>query len=787
MKNEIKLFDFKDSMPLSFSILQFDNIFQHMHSYAELVIVLDGSFQINIGKETFYAKEDDLFIINSKVFHSAIAQTKATVLTLLINQKGFGLSDNEINSLLFNLNTMRNGIGKKASEIRFLVFSIIKYNLMENVDSIYTNRAISYSLFAQLINNFSVDISQSEKENQNVDFFNELSSYINDHYKEKLTLGILSEHFKYSLAYLSRLFKQTFHVTFLEYYTTVRVNYSIDDLLSTNKTIEEIAYSNGFDDPRSYVRAFRSVFNGVYPSDYRREHKNQKQSIDFANVSKQYLSLILKKYQDYLSAKDIKTTEKTYKKEAISLKLGENGQSISNVGTKILDIGSCKIMVYSELRDRIVDFQNRVGFKYLVFKDLFNQTLRFYITDPEGNFAFSEAILDSLLGFAKRNYFRPYFKFEYDFRIDKKIFLGAIHFVVNYLKQHLNPNEYQDWMFSISYSGSLQSRTKEEIEDFFDLVSSSYDVLHALSRILIVTPSFLKDDIMKMDGLLDNFTILISEKNLRYDFLSIRYLDEDTSVPYLQSNRYELKEFLEQKLNDITFVKKKHIIMENLNFTNQLNPLNDTVFASSYLAQNMIENIDTLYGMTKYTFFDSYGYEVTKNPFVGKTGLITYNGIKKASYNTYFFFSKLNSTLLKKGNNFLVTYKENQITILLNNYLQYTDYFSGNDFLDGKEDRYICFPDARDLQFDFAFENLKGKYVRVKTSSISRKGGSTYDSSLEIGAFGDMKRDEIGEIQELGHIPFSIRRKEISQSSVNLTFYLEPLETKLIEIDICDL
>lgn len=779
MRNEYRLFDFKDRLPLTFSLIQFDSIFSHMHSYAEIVIVLDGGFQVSIGKDTFYAKEDDIFIINSKTLHSAIADTKATVLSLFINQKGFGLSDEEINSIVFNLNSMRDGLTGKIKEIRYLVYSIIKYNSIENVDSIYTNRAIAFSLFAQLVNNFSVDVTQGKKQDTTMDFYNEISSYINDHYKEGLTLSGLADRFQYSLAYLSRLFRKAFSMTFLEYYTMVRINYSLDDLVSSSKTLDEIAAENGFEDTRSYARAFKQLHNGVLPSQYRKAHRDKRSTFDVESISKKYLNIILRKYDEYLVESKHVPQTLALKKEAIDIKADDPCESISPLQTKILDVGSCKILVYSELRDRVTSLQNHVGFEYLTLKDLFNQTLRLFIKMEDGSYLLSESIFDSLLSYAKRNYLKPYFRFEYDFSMGKDRYLFFVRSILEYLLSHMDVQDCKGWMFSFTYTGLLKDISVKERDEFFSSVLECQRLFSkSLPSSYLVSPSFAREDLHS--EAFKAFDVFCMKNRMRFDCFSFGYLPKDGK--FLEENKHGLNEFV-KSLPSGCFFSPGDVIVEDFGFTGQVSLLNDTIFASSFLAQSLIDNVMSLKAIVKDCAFDPYGYEVQKNPFVGKGGLVTYDGIKKASYNVYLFFSRLGDRLLKRGKNFIATVKGNKIVLLLNNFVMYEGNADSQDF-DG--DRYQVFKASRNREFHFDIENLKVDEVRIKTSSISRSGGSSYDASLKIGAFRDMKREEIEALRELSHIPFTVGRKKVNQGLVSLDFVVEPLEVKLVEIECLD-
>ena len=241
MKSEITLVNFEKKIPISFSIVRFDAIFRHMHPIAQLLLVLEGECDIYIGNKSYHASNNDMVVINPRQFHHILSKDGATIISVLIDVKGFTMEDDG-DGIFFNLNTMEVKNNPRYNTIRYLVYSIIAYNTMENVNSIYTNRAIAYSFFAQLVNDFKMT---SEDKNalmgESLDAINRINTYVNEHYKDKITLSFLSKKFNYSVSYLSRLYTSSFGESFINVYDNLRVNYSLNDLLQGNKTIQEIS------------------------------------------------------------------------------------------------------------------------------------------------------------------------------------------------------------------------------------------------------------------------------------------------------------------------------------------------------------------------------------------------------------------------------------------------------------------------------------------------------------------------------------------------------------------
>ena len=74
------------------------------------------------------------------------------------------------------------------------------------------------------------------------------------------------------MCYEHRLFKQSLGNNFIDYYDSLRINYSLNDLVYSNKSIEDLSLVHGFENSRSYVRAFKKIYD-IYPSEYRKNHQ----------------------------------------------------------------------------------------------------------------------------------------------------------------------------------------------------------------------------------------------------------------------------------------------------------------------------------------------------------------------------------------------------------------------------------------------------------------------------------------------------------------------------------
>ena len=71
-----------------------------------------------------------------------------------------------------------------------------------------------------------------------------------------------------SSSYLSRLFRQSLNVSFVDYLNGLRVAAAQELLVSSDRKVKDIAYMTGFNSTQSFFRIFKK-FTGMSPGDYR--------------------------------------------------------------------------------------------------------------------------------------------------------------------------------------------------------------------------------------------------------------------------------------------------------------------------------------------------------------------------------------------------------------------------------------------------------------------------------------------------------------------------------------
>lgn len=95
--------------------------------------------------------------------------------------------------------------------------------------------------------------------------------YLDEHYKEKITVDELAKIANLSRSYFSCIFKDTTGKTLIEYITSLRLKHAAEMLCNSNWSISEICYESGFDSINHFNRVFKKEY-GCSPLQYRKNY-----------------------------------------------------------------------------------------------------------------------------------------------------------------------------------------------------------------------------------------------------------------------------------------------------------------------------------------------------------------------------------------------------------------------------------------------------------------------------------------------------------------------------------
>ena len=96
----------------------------------------------------------------------------------------------------------------------------------------------------------------------------EIGNFIENHYREDISMQDAAAALRYSDAYFCKLFKQCFKVNFSAYLNEYRVNRARQLMLDPRLNMKDIGAAVGYSDANYFTRVFKRL-TGQTPSEYR--------------------------------------------------------------------------------------------------------------------------------------------------------------------------------------------------------------------------------------------------------------------------------------------------------------------------------------------------------------------------------------------------------------------------------------------------------------------------------------------------------------------------------------
>lgn len=146
---------------------------------------------------------------------------------------------------------------------------ILKPISPQKISEVIKNIIVNY----KINNNYELDnIVQSEGCNKtlysNNDQIRLAIDYIENNFKENITLDKISSICNLSSCYFSKLFKKEIGINFNTYLNNKKIEYAKEVLKTTDMPILNIALDLGFDDCAYFIKVFKKV-EGITPKKYR--------------------------------------------------------------------------------------------------------------------------------------------------------------------------------------------------------------------------------------------------------------------------------------------------------------------------------------------------------------------------------------------------------------------------------------------------------------------------------------------------------------------------------------
>ncbi len=832
MNEHYEFIKLESDVPMRLRCVYLENMPNHWHKGIEIILVLSGSVDIVHGGEQSSLCEDDLIVINKKSIHSLSSTNGCSLVSLQIGTDE--LLGMEHNDDYFVCDSSKSNDKGRFYSIKKLLAELVKANSNENADNRYYNLSTLYAIYGELRKKFAAD---SLSRPQTKKYFTRLTSiveYIENHYKEGITLRDIAKDQHLTVPYLSSFIEKYLGVSFLTYYNELRLERAVANMLTSDRSIEEIALNNGFSDPRSFVKLFKKKY-GTLPSEYRKNHKISKSgntheiyydiNSERGVISKESNLALLAKY---LTTPEEKVIEQSYPEQAEKyiikekISTGSVKNPLNHTFKTFTSVGRAKELLFADVQNMLTELQSTIGYEYIKFHGLLSDDMHVYTEDENGNPVYSFVLIDKVFDFLLSIGLKPLVELSFMPRAlaDKNarevyaspFYIGLpksmekwnalVSTLIKHLIDRYSMRVVRTWLFTVWNEPDTSTSLFgfENDEDFYDLYAQTYRTIKEINKAFKVgSPSLIVTYNMNRVWL-SKFIDWCKANECVPDFMNIHFYDNDFSDESIHQHTPAHPAHGRLNMDPDSF--KKRIAQTKVEFdelgignlpvyltewnltVSHRNLLNDTCFKSCYLTKNLLENYDLL---------DSFGYwvltdfieETQPSPeeFHGGIGLYTYSGIKKPHYFAFQFINRLGSRLIDSGEGYFIAKSHAKIQIILYNYEHFNHLFAAGESYDMTfTQRYTPFSKLGKMRVSLGLTDIGAKECKVTEQIVNQHYGSAFDEWVRMGA----PKIDSAMIKRLSHvsIPKMVTRSEkINQGALTIKADLEPLEVRLIEIE----
>lgn len=144
----------------------------------------------------------------------------------------------------------------------------------------YLDQLMGFQNYEELERWFVHKMSESaghiamKQQEKTVNVVEKAKAYISEHFSGELSLEETAKELGISSYYLSKLFKESENINYIDYVNNLRIEYAKKQLIETEKSIKTICLESGYGDPNYFSRIFKK-WTGVTPTEYREEGRHE--------------------------------------------------------------------------------------------------------------------------------------------------------------------------------------------------------------------------------------------------------------------------------------------------------------------------------------------------------------------------------------------------------------------------------------------------------------------------------------------------------------------------------
>ena len=465
-------------------------------------------------------------------------------------------------------------------------------------------------------------------------------------------------------------------------------------------------------------------------------------------------------------------------RKKIEVDLSKNISEIKNNWKNLMTIGKAKEGLLDTVQNQIREVQANIGFRYIRFHGIFDDEMMVYKENEDGTVEYNFHYVDRLFDFLKSVNLKPFVELSFmpsalaKYKTKTLFYNKSVTsppksykkwaFMINEFVRHCidryGLEEVRSWYFEVWNEPDIKEFWFGSEEEYYDLYEITYKVIKEIDESIRVGGPSISSRTIKQTKWLERYIKYCIDNKCEPDFISFHtYPNEVFNIEDDFSHKKGL--MIDENINylsDIIDMVKNKLSESNLNnveiFLTEWNSTishrdltNDTLYKSSYIVKNILENMDKVNGFGYWAMSDHIEeFIIDKHIFHGGLGIITHNNIKKSAYYAFKMLNKLGQVVVDKGDGYYIAKDFKGYTVYLYNYCHFDKIYCMSDVSNiSIKERYNVFID-KIFNIDLKLSNFEkdGNY-NVTSYSISKEHGSSFDTWINMGAPDYLDSDDI--------------------------------------------
>lgn len=783
---------------------------EHFHQEVELLYVLEGTLELRFLDQKAVLKPEDVAVINSNEGHAVYAAAEVLYVSVFFDYKMMSQVYNGISNR-FRCNSALEDAQDYERLRRILKNLLLNYMYAQNETGMEGSAGFGYAagyfhLMEFLTEHFLVHASKemlTEQGKSRQRIF-QIRDYLEGNYSKRITFQNLAEHLYLSEGYLSRIFREAFHMNYTEYLNKVRLSHAMEELLYTERPITQIAYDNGFSSISFFNKSFKREY-GKTPTMFREEGIPSPKTEETQTESPE----LTDKLEAFLgeTQKDDEDAECDVTRAELSAVCQEK---IEHNWNKVINIGAASDLLKSEIQEHVILLSSALGYQYIRFWSIFAKEMLIDVHDEEGDFNFSR--LDQVLDFLVERGMKPFIDLEekprrinadsehtilYEENIPEfqnieqwERLIGAL---LRHLAERYGLEETSSWKLEVWFGG-YRLAGKSGFSGYFELLKSVQLLVRKyIPGMEVGGPGMFPQFIHDMQDRQIDFWREWGRRAYVPDFVSLMNYAYDANPEKEHFGRKSRDE--QYLLHGILRLKRElaaaglpevkiYITEWNLTVSDR-NYVNDSCFQGAYIVKNIIDVCRQVDMIGYYTGSDRMTEYYDSNQLLyGGQGLLNKEGIFKPAAFAIEFLNHMYGYYVGSGENYLITGNgRKSYRIILHNMrpLSYY-YFTREESHLEKDQVWQCFADQNQRKLTLVMNDMENGSYLVKSHRIHRDSGSILDIWKGLDYFRKLSREDVKYFRRVCEPGLAIRKYSVQDNRMELEICLEPNEIAFVEV-----